>query len=487
MSAPPLPSCFDAYPPEAAAYSSEGEWKSEGTAAPYRITPRFWSSIGSRMNAELPQHYGKCDDAAAKPGGPPPRTMYRWHPNRCTLQPFDRSGMCRILGGKQVVVVGDSTVFQTFLSLVLMLGGRFGRDLKHGFVIADLTASACNDTTRIVFVRSDLLLWTHALSDYHAVQRCDGFTILHPFIQRASRDADIVLLGVGHHFPRSLMLAEKWTRFAPAEAANRARIAFFVRNLNHTLSSLISRRAAWGHTDPATVMLLGTSTPVRGCARFKAPLTLTAALTAASATMGDANAGDVTANEMRWGQYARFNQLAKWLASSHGVSFLDVATPSALRPDGAMGGYWPAGSTRQNDCVHYCLPGVVDTWSTIIYNLLRSSRLQRALAAAAVSPAGGSPLFGRGGPRSRVQHAGKRFLDANSTLWHREKGFSEHFEYCRGRLGNRAGFGIGVCEPLLQHHSWWPFYCWESKDRAAKLGVDYARKYTPWQPPESFD
>ena len=78
---------------------------------------------------------------------------------------------------------------------------------------ADLTASACDDSTRLVFVRSDLLLWTHSIVDYHAVQRCDGFTILHPFVIRASRDADIVLLGVGHHFPRALMLAEKWSHW----------------------------------------------------------------------------------------------------------------------------------------------------------------------------------------------------------------------------------------------------------------------------------
>ena len=77
---------------------------------------------------------------------------------------------------------------QFFLSLVHLLGGNFGRDVKHGYVTADLTASACGDSTRLVFVRSDLLLWTHSISDSHAVQRCDGFTILHPFVLRASRD-----------------------------------------------------------------------------------------------------------------------------------------------------------------------------------------------------------------------------------------------------------------------------------------------------------
>ena len=185
--------------------------------------------------------------------------------------PFAREKVCAALAGKQIVVVGDSTVLQFFIAFVKLLDGEFGRDVKHGYVTADLTASACSDSTRIVFIRSDLLLWTHSVSDYHAVQRCDGFTILHPFVLRASRDADIVLLGVGHHFPRALMLAEKWSSWDGQQAAKRARLGFFARNLNHTLSSLLWRRHAWGHREPQSVVLLGTSTPVRGCARFHAP------------------------------------------------------------------------------------------------------------------------------------------------------------------------------------------------------------------------
>ena len=47
---------------------------------------------------------------------------------------------------------------------------------------------------------------------------------------RASRDADVVLLGVGHHFPRALMLAEKWTTWGGATVAKRARVGFFARS-----------------------------------------------------------------------------------------------------------------------------------------------------------------------------------------------------------------------------------------------------------------
>lgn len=349
---PDLAHCFDEkFSPHGAAQYADGEWieRPSDLPKPYRIHKQFWPKIGSKVNSEMPQHYGKCDDNA------PERRLYTWRPRHCSLLPFDPPSVCETLAGKQIVVVGDSTVFQTFLSLVLLLGGQFGKDVKHGYVTADLSATACSDRTRIVFIRSDLLLWTHSISDYHAVQRCDGFTILHPFVMRASRDADIVLLGVGHHFPRALMLAEKWSTFSAPEAARRARVGFFSRNLNHTLASLLARRVVWGRKNPASVVILGTSTPVRTCAKFRHPLAAAEAVEIAAG--GGISPGNVTTNELRWMEYPRYNQIARTLAVATGASFIDVAAPSALRPDGAMGGYWSAsssssvsGHSKQLDC-----------------------------------------------------------------------------------------------------------------------------------------
>jgi len=486
------PECFN----DGSTSYADGQWQlASGAQPPYRITSKFWASIGSKMNSNMPQHYGKCDDPPSKQAPPPPpRPVYEWVPNACSLRRLEASSACDVLGGKQIVVVGDSTVLQTFLSLVLMLGGRFGRDVKNGMVIADLTASACDGTTRLSFVRSDLLLWTEMVSDYHTVRQCDAFSILHPFVQRASRDADVVLLGMGHHLPRSLMLAEKWTKLPPPEAARRARIEFVARNLNHTLHSLIARRAVWGHTDPASVVLLGTSTPVRGCARFDSPLSLEGAIAAAAA--GSGNDGDVTSNELRWTQYARQNQHASWLARQYGASFLDVALPSAMRPDGAMGRFWPAHVRQRLDCVHYCLPGVVDTWSTLFVNLLASSRLQRALRASPPPPPvdanGALSVAPRRAPRRRMASMrGRRFFDANETLWHTERGFAERFEGCRkgglpAQVARKEG-GPVLCEAQLQLQPWWPFVCWDGAERRAQLASDHATKWVPWSPPESFD
>ena len=54
--------------------------------------------------------------------------------------------------------------------------------------------------------------------------------------------ADLVLYGLGHHFPRLIDRADKMGAGEQLEA----RRAFFMRNLNHTLASTVAHRAAAG-------------------------------------------------------------------------------------------------------------------------------------------------------------------------------------------------------------------------------------------------
>jgi hypothetical protein len=178
------------------------------------------------------------------------------------------------------------------------------------------------------------------------------------------------------------------------------------------------------------------------------------------------------------GRYARFNELARSLSTHLGASFLDVAAPSSHRPDGAMGGYWPRGDAKQRDCVHYCLPGVVDTWSTLLYNLVASPRVQSALAADAAQPARAA---------GRAPRSSGRFFVPNASEWLRVKGYAERFEACSYNAVRQGHSGRGACETRLQLQPWWAFQCIEPRDRRAVRGPDYAATWTPWMPAESFD
>ena len=79
---------------------------------------------------------------------------------------FTTEASCNTLRGKQLLFAGDSTMWQLFLSFVLMHGGQLGRNMVMTSAATDLSASVCDDQVRAVFVRSDLLLWSNHHWEY---------------------------------------------------------------------------------------------------------------------------------------------------------------------------------------------------------------------------------------------------------------------------------------------------------------------------------
>jgi hypothetical protein len=121
------------------------------------------------------------------------------------------------------------------------------------------------------------------------------------------------------------------------------RRAFFLRNLNFTLTSTLRHRAERGR-HPSSVTLLGATTPVSGCSRFVRPVSLSDSL--------GSGAEEQPRNQytLRWQMMPRFNQIAAWLAADTGARFLDVAKLSAQRPDAAMARFMPKAGALDEDC-----------------------------------------------------------------------------------------------------------------------------------------
>lgn len=54
------------------------------------------------------------------------------------------------------------------------------------------------------------------------------------------------------------------------------------------------------------------------------------------------------------------------------VEVLDVTWAMLMRPDGHPGEYWRDKRKKgYSDCVHWCLPGPIDTWNELLWALLR--------------------------------------------------------------------------------------------------------------------
>ena len=62
-----------------------------------------------------------------------------------------------------------------------------------------------------------------------------------------------------------------------------------------------------------------------------------------------------------WDRFPNQNTVAKRIVEDSGAIFMDVSTITRNRPDGHP--------YMNRDCLHYCLPGPIDTWVQLLFNI----------------------------------------------------------------------------------------------------------------------
>ncbi|CAN0436265.1 unnamed protein product, partial [Ectocarpus fasciculatus] len=69
----------------------------------------------------------------------------------------------------------------------------------------------------------------------------------------------------------------------------------------------------------------------------------------------------------QWGRFPEYNAVLEDIFlsnSTDGWKEMDAYTPTLLRPDFHLGG------DEIPDCLHYCIPGPVDHWVRLLYNMV---------------------------------------------------------------------------------------------------------------------
>ena len=72
---------------------------------------------------------------------------------------------------------------------------------------------------------------------------------------------------------------------------------------------------------------------------------------------------------LHWAEVEGQNFLAKQVVEARGGVYFDIETMTKLRYDGHLG-FRLHGKNGDEDCLHYCQPGVIDTWVQIWFNVL---------------------------------------------------------------------------------------------------------------------
>ena len=311
---------------------------------------------------------------------------WSWQPRACHLAPVDGQQFDSWLGRRTVLLLGDSIMGQLFYSLVFLLGQAVAR-IRQFSSRGDLRQAAANASVqnvcessagsegdgqavevtlrhggRIVFLMSHFALVTQ-------MQHADRA----PWAEYA-READFVLLNLGHHFRQIDPTFASYSSVVRATESSlstilklEAHLAFLTTNIGH----LNCGAGARPFDSPSTAwdQLVSNGSPYDWWPPAGPPASLNR--TGPRIRFNSGSTGDKL-DRFDWRapplHEAAWREIFSRGALAHRFHLLNVSFVDG-RPDGhvATANAKPAGA---EDCLHYCYPGVSDFWAGSLYNLL---------------------------------------------------------------------------------------------------------------------
>ncbi|KAL6343941.1 hypothetical protein AAG906_027713 [Vitis piasezkii] len=292
---------------------------------------------------------------------------FRWKPQGCQIPRFDGRKMLKMLRGKRLVFVGDSLNRNMWESLVCALreslvdksrvfevsGKREFR--TQGFYSFRFLDYKCS----IDFVRSPFLVQETISRTLRATLRLD-------VIQDSSskyRDADIIVFNTGHW----------WTHQKTYRGQNYFQEGKHVYNKLEVTEAYTKALRTWAQWVDANIDSNRTRVFFRG-------------FSASHFRGGQWNSGGNCDGETRpitnETQLAPYPWMMRTLESVIAemitpVLYLNITKMTDYRKDGHPSIFRQPEASRSNemvqDCSHWCLPGVPDSWNELLYATLLTS------------------------------------------------------------------------------------------------------------------
>ncbi|KAH9304357.1 hypothetical protein KI387_008761 [Taxus chinensis] len=298
---------------------------------------------------------------------------WRWKPDSCELPHFDATGFLNLVHGKILAFIGDSIGRNHMQSLACLLSqvedprdiyndgtDKFSRWLfpSYNLTLAVLWSPFFVDetTTEIEGTTSDQLKLRLDVADERWTSQ------LHEF--------DIVLISGGQWFLKAAIYLEKdevlGCHYCPG--TNFTQLGFY---FGYRKALRLAFKAINTSPDYKGLTFLRTFSPdhfENGRWDSGGTCERTVPYKNNEITLDGINA------EMYKIQLEEFKKAEKE-GSARGLKFklLDITWASLLRPDGHPDRYRRAKDKNAkvlNDCLHWCLPGPIDTWSEFLLELL---------------------------------------------------------------------------------------------------------------------
>ncbi|GLU01675.1 hypothetical protein SLE2022_189720 [Rubroshorea leprosula] len=338
-----------------------GEWV-PNPEAPYYTNLTCWA-IHEHQNC---MKYGRPDTEFMK---------WRWKPEGCELPVFNPAQFLEILRGKSLAFVGDSVGRNQMQSLICLLS-------RVEYPI-DVSPTPDEHFKRWNYTSYNFTLaffWTpHLVRSTEANSRGPSNTglfnlYLDEFDQNWTtqvEEFDYLIISAGHWFFRPLVYYESHhivgCHFCLLDNVTDLTIYYGYRKAFRTAFKAINEIKNF-----KGITFLRTFSPSHfenGLWNDGGNCLRTAPFKSNETTLEGANM------ELYMIQLEEF-RAAERQGKKNGRKFrvLDTTQASLLRPDGhpRTYGHWPHEKvTLYNDCVHWCLPGPVDTWNDFLLEMLK--------------------------------------------------------------------------------------------------------------------
>ncbi|KAK4284294.1 hypothetical protein QN277_001148 [Acacia crassicarpa] len=307
---------------------------------------------------------------------------WRWTPDECELPLFNAALFMKLVRGKSMAFVGDSVARNQMESLLCLLS----RVSHPEDISLKLTADtryfrryfyAKYNFTLTVLWAPYLVTTRDAESTVHSYNSLMNLHLDEPDKAWANemKNFHYVIFSAGHWFFRPTMYYEKG-HIVGCTSCNMNNVTDLTSYYGYKMAFRTVFRALLNLEGYKGVTILRTFSP----SHFENGLWNTGGSCPRTRPFKE---GEVKlewyAQEMYLSQVVEF-RAAQREARRKGLRFwlMDITEPMLMRPDGHPSKYGRSRDQNMtvNDCVHWCLPGPVDTWNEFLLYIMRVDSLR---------------------------------------------------------------------------------------------------------------